>query len=80
MKLCPLEGSQILPFLKIFKTDFSEPLKACINMDNDWMYRVYRGKGSITHGVMSFGSFSFPNFTILEIFKPQHFSAHVFLL
>ena len=35
-------------------------LKARINMDNDWMYRVYRnrGQGSITLGVMSLGRFS----------------------
>ena len=43
MQLCPLEGFQILPFLKIFVADFSEPkkarkLKVHINMDNDWMY------------------------------------------
>ena len=49
-----LEGFQILPFLKDFVTDFSEPiearkLKVSINIDNDWLYRVYqnRGKGSI---------------------------------
>ena len=63
MELCSLEGFQILPFLKIFITDFSEPrrLKVRINMDNDWMYQVYRnrGKGSITLGVMSLGRFSF---------------------
>ena len=67
MELCPLESLQIFPFLKMFVvTDFSEPkkasnLKVCINMDNDWMYRVYRnrGKGSITLGVMSLGRFSF---------------------
>ena len=35
-------------------------LKVCINMDNDWMYHVYRnrGQGSITVGVMSLGRFS----------------------
>ena len=56
---------QILPFLKIFVTDFSgtmkaRKLKAPIKMDNDWMYFVYqnRGQGSITHGVMSLGRFS----------------------
>ena len=55
MELHPLEGFQILPFLKVFITDFSEPKKARklnvhINMDNDWMYHVHqnRGKGSIT--------------------------------
>ena len=65
MELCPLEGFQILPFLKIFVTDFSEPkkarkLKVCINMDNDWMYHVYqnKGQGSITLGVMFLGRFS----------------------
>ena len=64
---CPLEGFQILPFLKTFVTDFLEPkktrkLKVSINMDNDWMYCVYqnRGKGSRTLGVMSLGRFSFP--------------------
>ena len=64
MKLiCPLEGFQILPFLKTFVTDFSEPkkarkLKVHINIDNDWMYCVYwkRGKGSV---VMFLDSFSF---------------------
>ena len=66
MELCPLEGFQILPFLKSFVTDFSEPkkarkLKVCINMDNDWMYCIYRnrGKGSITLGVIPIGRFSF---------------------
>ena len=56
---------QILPFLKIFVTDFSEPkkankLKVHINRDNNWMYQVYqnRGKGSINLG-MSLGRFSF---------------------
>ena len=49
-ELCPLIGFQILPFLKIFITDFSgtmkaRKLKACINMDNDWMYCVYRNRG-----------------------------------
>ena len=65
MELCPFEGYQILPFLKIFVTDFSEPkkarkLKVPINMDNDWMYRVYqnRGKGFITLAVVSLGGFS----------------------
>ena len=53
-------GFQILPFSKIILTDFSGTMKArklkvCINMDNDWMYRVYQNKdqGSITLGVMS---------------------------
>ena len=34
-------------------------LKACINMDNDWMYHVYQnsGQGSISLGVMSLGRF-----------------------
>ena len=56
---------QILPFLKIFVTDFSGTMKArklevCINMVNDWMYRVYmkRGQGSITLGVISLSRFS----------------------
>ena len=53
-------GFQILPFLKIFVTDFSGTIKARklkvrINMDNDWMLFVYwnRGQGSITLRVMS---------------------------
>ena len=65
MELSPLDGFQILSFLKIFVTDYSEPkearkLKIRISMDNDWMYRVYqnKGKGSITLGVMSLGRFS----------------------
>ena len=69
---CPLEGFQILPFLKTLVTDFLEPkkarkLKVSINMDNDWMYRVYqnRGKGSRTLGVMSLGRFSFPTHVFL---------------
>ena len=56
---------EILSFLKVFVTDFSgtmkaRKLKACINIDNDWMYSVYwnRGQGSITLGVMSIGRFS----------------------
>ena len=51
--------------LENFITDFSgtmktRKLKAGINRDNDWMYRVYsnRGHGSITLGVMSLGRFS----------------------
>ena len=51
--------------LENFLTDFSEPktarkLKVHINMDNDWMYRVYqnKGQGSITLEVMSLGRFS----------------------
>ena len=54
-----------LPFLKIFVTDFlgtmkARKLKVHINMDNDWMYHVYRnrGKRSITFVVMSLGLFS----------------------
>ena len=65
MELCPLVGFQILPFLKIFVTDFSgtkkaRKLKVCINMDNDWMYCVYqnKGQGSITIGVISLGRLS----------------------
>ena len=63
--LCPLVcfHFQILPFLKIFVTDFSEPKKAtklrvCVNMHKDWMYIVYQNKGQafITLGVMSLGS------------------------
>ena len=64
-ELCPLIGFQILPFLKIFVTDFSGPMKARklkvrINMDNDWMHPVYqnKGQGSITLGVTSRGRFS----------------------
>ena len=64
MELCPLIGFQILPFLKIFVTDFSGTMKARklkvrINMDNDWMYCVYpnRGQESITLGDMSLGRF-----------------------
>ena len=70
---------QILPFLKIFQTDFSEPkkarkLKVRINMDNDWLYRVYRnrGKGTIARGVISLGRFLFSNFAFLENF-PNRF-------
>ena len=51
--------------LENFVTDFSgtmkaRKLKSGINMDNDWMYCVYRnrGQGSITLGVMSLGRFS----------------------
>ena len=65
MELFPFEGFQILPFLKMFITDFSEPkkagkLKVPINMINDWMYRVYqnRGKVFITLAVMLLGRFS----------------------
>ena len=70
----PLIGFQILPFLKIFLTDFSGTMKARklkgtiksrklkvhINMDNDWIYQIYpnRGLGSITDGVISLGRFS----------------------
>ena len=64
MELCPFEDFQILPFLKIFLTDFSEPmksrkLKVPINMDNDWIYRVYqnRGQGFIILGVLSLDKF-----------------------
>ena len=64
-----LHRFQILPFLKIFVTDFSETmkcrkLKVCINMDNDWMYCVYqnRGQGFITLGVISLCRFSVTNF------------------
>ena len=65
LEVCPLIGFQILPFLNIFVTDFSEAVKArklkvCINMDNDCMYHVYpnRSQESITLGVMSLGRFS----------------------
>ena len=63
---------QIL-LVKIFITDFSEPKKADKvgnNMDNDWIYHVYRnrGKGSITLGVMSLDRFSFSNFVLLKHF------------
>ena len=51
--------------LKIFVTDFSGTMKArklkvWINMDNDWMYRIYpnRGQGSITLALTSLGRFS----------------------
>ena len=61
----PLIDFQILPFLKIFVTDFSRIIKArkltvCINMDKDWMYRAYRnrGQGSVTLEVISLGRFS----------------------
>ena len=54
-----------MPFLKIFVTYFSGTTKArkakvCINMDNDWIYCVYRirGQGSIILGIMSLGRFS----------------------
>ena len=56
---------QILSFLKIFVRDVSGTMKArklkvSLNMNNDWMYRVYpnRGQGSITLGVISLGRFS----------------------
>ena len=65
LELCLFIGFKILPFLKIFITDFSgtmktRNLKVCINIDSDWMYCVYlkRGQGSITFGVMSLCSFS----------------------
>ena len=65
MELCSFIGFQILPFLKIFVTDFSGSMKAgkltvCINMNNDWMYCVYRnrGQGSITLAVISLCRFS----------------------
>ena len=55
----------MLPFLKIFVSDSSGTMKARklkvgINMDNDWMYCVYRNRGqrSITLGVMPLGRFS----------------------
>ena len=74
MELCPFIDFQILPFLKIFITDFQGTMKArkLINMDSVWMYRVYRnrGQGSIFRievlrpsqpsGVMS-SSVSIPN-------------------
>ena len=49
-KLLELIGFQILPFLKIFVTDFSEAMKARklklhINMDKDSMYSVYWNRG-----------------------------------
>ena len=73
MESCPLEGFQILPFLKIFITDFSEPkkgrkLKVHINMHNDWMYHVYQNRGQmpITFGVTFLGRFSFLNFAISQ--------------
>ena len=73
MELCPLEGFQILPFLKIFITDFSEPkkarkLKVRINVGNDWMYHVYRNriKGSIILVVMSLGRFLFSTYLCLS--------------
>ena len=61
MKLRPLIGFQILPFLEIFISDLeARKLKVHINMDNDWLYCVYRsrGQGSITLGAMSLGWFS----------------------
>ena len=55
----------MLPFLKIFVTEFSGTMKAKklkfrIDMDNDWMYRVHPngGQGSISLGIMSLGRFS----------------------
>ena len=60
-----LDRFSSFPFLKIFVTDFSGTMKARklkvpINMDNDWMYRVYRnsGQGFITLRVISLGRFS----------------------
>ena len=65
LKFCLFIDFQILPFLKIFVTDFSGTIKARklkvrINMDNDWMYSVYwnRGQGLVSLGVMSLGKFS----------------------
>ena len=65
MELYHFEGFKLLPFLKIFLTDFFEPkkarkLKVPLNMDNDWMYRIYqnRGKGFITLDIMFLGRFS----------------------
>ena len=65
LELYPLIDFQMLPFLKIFVIDFSgtmkvRKLKLRMNMENDWMYHVYRnrGQGSITLGVMSLGRFS----------------------
>ena len=45
-------------------------LKARINMDNDWMYRVYqnRGQGSITLGDMSLGRFKKINCILVNNF------------
>ena len=56
MELCTLEGFQVLPFLNIFVTDFSESkkarkLKVHINMDNDWLYREYRNRGKRVHNL-----------------------------
>ena len=63
--LCSLIGVQILPFLKIFVSDFSGTMKArklkvCINIDNDLLYCVNLngGQGCITLGVMSLCRFS----------------------
>ena len=74
MEFCPFIGFKILSFLKNFKTDFSGTIKARklkfpINMNNDWMYHVYRNRdqGFITLGVMSLDRFS--NFAILENFR-----------
>ena len=60
-----LDRFQILSLLKIVLTDFAGTMKARklkvrVNMDNDWMYCVYRnrGQGSITLGVISLGRFS----------------------
>ena len=48
-----------MPFLKVFVTDFSgttkaRKLKVRINMDNDWMYRVYRNMGPKVHNSWSY--------------------------
>ena len=75
---------RILLFLRNFVTDFSEPKKAIklkvgINMDNDWIYRVYlnMGKGTITHGVIPLVRFLFSNFAILENFHFKQISQNL---
>ena len=64
-------------FLKVFVTDFSEPkkarkLKVHINMDSDWMYRVYQNKsqGFILFKVVSLGRFSKKLKDILHVCSP----------
>ena len=57
----------VFAILENFRNRFlTEPkkarkLKVHINVDNDWMYLVYRnrGKGSMILGVISLGRFSF---------------------
>ena len=62
LDLCPLIGFQILPFLKIFITDFSGTMKTRkwkvrINKDNDWVYCVYQNRGQGSMELCPMGGF-----------------------